>query len=102
MPKRIDRAPAYVEREEIVAYKKFTLTTPEKRFIRAYVKYKDTIVSTVAITEILIVFDWDDPFRDRYYPAYRDWAMGDQRFCGCFKMVVNAIEEYIAKCRTGK
>ena len=103
MPKKIDKtAPCYIEREEIVAYKKFTLTSPEKSFIRAYVKYKKAICGNVKLVEILTAFEWSDPMRTRYFPAYRDWAVDDQRFCGCFDMVVEAIGEYVKTCQTGK
>ena len=102
MPKRIDRAPSYVEHADVVAPKSFKLTVPEKRYIRAYVAYKKAICGNVKLAEILEAFEWSDSMRTRYYPAYRDWAVDDQRFCGCCDMVVNAIEEYIEKCRTGK
>ena len=79
--------------------KKFVLTTPEKRLIRAYVEYKHATVYIPKLSDILEMFAWDEPTHERYVRAYRDWLLDDQECYGEFERVRTAIQEYVEKCK---
>lgn len=74
-------------------YLKFKLTKAEKAFIKAYYKLRAAIVYKPSIGDILDAFKWDNEFRTRYIPAFRDFMYDDQQYVGAFEIVRSAIEK---------
>ena len=79
--------------------KPFKLTSLEKQLIRAYVRYKRATCLTTSVTEILIMFEWDNSTHERYVPAYQDFFSDNPTYRGEFKRVRTAILEYIQVCK---
>ena len=73
----------------------FTLTDAEKKFIRAYVEYKETVSDKPRPSDILEVFAWGNEENTRYVPAHRDFLLDDQRYLGAFAVVRKAIVDEI-------
>ena len=74
-------------------YLNFKLTKAEKAYIKAYYKLRSAISYKPSIGDILEAFKWDDEFRERYIPAYRDFLYDDQQYVGAFDVVRSAIEK---------
>ena len=73
----------------------FKLTVAEKRLIKAYYRYRCVICERPSICDILCMFKWDEPTRERYVAAWRDYSLDDQLCEGAFHAVRGAIAKYL-------